>query len=148
MNKYIELFWTDITTFGGLWFYLFMAVFAWIIGNKQLTYQLLLAVAISLALIVLVRTFYYRERPKKEPHKNYIDRIYASSFPSLHAMRAVILPILFGMAYNNWLTWVLFSLIGLFILVSRHILKKHHPSDIIVGSILGGIVSYIVILLV
>ena len=100
---------------------------------------------------VLIRTFYFKPRPNKQQHVNYIDRIDASSFPSWHAARiffiALILIKFFTTSYYNLFSIILLSIASL-VSYSRIYLKKHDWTDILSGIILAIITLKIVIYLI
>lgn len=146
MKRCFRTFWSDTTSFGNLVFYLFLTLFAWLIGKVLLAQRLVICLVISYIVVIVVRSIYHKDRPKKEPYDGYFERIYASSFPSLHSMRAAVLIVLFGIEFSSWFAWLLFSAVAILILSSRYFLKKHHLSDIVAGFMIGLIISFVVVL--
>jgi PAP2 superfamily protein len=61
------------------------------------------------------------------------------SFPSGHATGAFAVATVFAQVYRDhpWVSWVSYGTAGL-IGVSRVVLARHYPSDVIVGSLLGN----------
>lgn len=106
-----------------------------------------------------IRLLYFKQRPKKQSFQGFFERIDASSFPSMHAARSVVLSagIWFLLresgiwfVVQEWVMinkdWLISLFLGMFILltgVSRVWLKRHYWSDIIVGWIIGTIVTIV-----
>jgi len=99
---------------------------------------------------ILLKMLIHRARPNNLDIEMFGIRSY--SFPSGHAFGSVIFYGLFAvmdMKYLNrpWnllisaLIWIVIFLIG----VSRVYLKKHYPTDVLAGWILGGISLAIVV---
>ena len=146
-NKYLDTIFRDITTFGGFVFYCITMLLALIFQEFTLLFQLLFGLFFTFIVIVLIRTFYFKNRPNKQEYDNFIDKIDASSFPSWHASRIVFLALIFNYFFNhntifnnndtkNYLT-LLFFITALLVAYSRIYLKKHDWKDILGGIVLG-----------
>ena len=133
----------DISSLGSLANYILFCVILLALQNYYLFKILVAGLIIIYLIVILIRTFYFKERPKKLSHHNYMERLDASAFPSLHAARIAFLGIVLANYYKNIFFSVLASLIVLGVLYSRIYLKKHDFSDVIVGVIVGIVVSYI-----
>jgi len=111
--------------------------------------MLLNKLAIGLVLmqsaVIIIRTFYFKERPNKYPYKSYIERIDASSFPSLHSARITFLAIAFMNYYNEMIFSILLAALAVIVMYSRIYLKKHDLKDVLAGAILGAIVYFAVV---
>ncbi|MFH1400541.1 MAG: phosphatase PAP2 family protein [Nanoarchaeota archaeon] len=100
--------------------------------------RLALALAISFAVVLLLRIVLFRKRPQPKRHHSFIERVQASSFPSAHASRAgtfaamavVYLP-------AAWMAVTLIFCVG--ICASRIILRKHHLLDVVAGAAIGTV---------
>lgn len=87
---------------------------------------------------ILVRILYFKERPEKKQYNNILEKIDASSFPSMHASRATILLITLSTYFNFELKITTFlTLIWGTILYARIHKKRHDYKDIIGGTLLG-----------
>ncbi len=148
MQEVIDKIWKETTHFGSLWFYSFLVALMFILGEKILSFQLLVGFVLSYLIIVCIRVVYYKERPNKQTYKRFIEKIYASSFPSLHSIRGAMLFIFFSLYYNTLLVSLLFLILSLTIFASRYFLKKHYVSDIVAGAIIGFLLSYGIILII
>ncbi|MEK6818538.1 MAG: phosphatase PAP2 family protein, partial [Nanoarchaeota archaeon] len=101
---------------------------------------------LSLILIYLItfaiRFIYYKPRPKKQSHKNLLEKLDASSFPSMHSARITLLCLIFTSVYLNLYSVLLSALLILLVSYSRIYLKKHYFSDLVGGVILGILVYF------
>ena len=134
----------EITFLGGILFYLIVS-FLFLYFQKQDIFLKLILALISVYLITaIIRMFYFKNRPKKLNHSNFLEKLDASSFPSIHAARATLLFILFSLINLEklFLIAIMFLLL-LSVYYSRIYLKKHDIIDILGGIILGILVSLI-----
>lgn len=131
----------DLKALGGLPFYLIITLVFLIMQDFYATFALFFGLIVSFIVTIGIRMFYFKERPKKVKYNNWIQKIDASSFPSLHTMRAVIL----GIILMTLISTPLFSMLGvaciLLVAYSRVKLKRHHLSDVIGGLFLGVVIG-------
>ena len=126
----------DFTAFGNPLILFILS--ALVLGlDKNLIYIL-----IGLIFIELVsrgiRIFYYKDRPRKEAHNNFLEKLDASSFPSIHSARSsFIFLVLYSL--TNYPANLLFILLFLIVGFTRIMLKKHYLIDVLFGFIIGGI---------
>ena len=146
-NKYLDAIFRDITTFGGFVFYCLIMLLALIFQEFTLFFKLLFGIIFTTIVIVLIRTFYFKNRPNKQEYGNFIDKIDASSFPSWHTAKIVFLALIFNYFFShnnifnnndtqNYLT-LLFFITALLVAYSRIYLKKHDWKDVVGGIVLG-----------
>ena len=89
--------------------------------------------------------FYFKDRPRKQTFSNILERIDASSFPSLHAARVTFLGgSLIYFFKNHLVTFLIMFFIGI-VFYTRILLKKHDWIDIIAGLFVGLAVTAFVI---
>ncbi len=141
MNKTIQtaldVAFRDITTFGGAIFYLTFVLVLFLVDQKNLSFTLLAGFISTLVITVIIRLLYFRERPRKQEFHNILERLDASSFPSLHAGRAVFLAGV-GISYSPSLLFTLLCIVaGALIIYSRIHLKKHDWIDVLGGIVVG-----------
>ena len=142
----------DISALGGLPFFFIMAVLIILSTPATLrlaaTLMLFLGLAACFAIVALIRFIWFKERPQPVEHKNLWQRIDASSFPSLHTMRAAFLGTVFIVLakFSPWMiaAALLFTLAVAWARVRK---KRHHVIDVVVGAILGIIVAVIALVL-
>lgn len=137
-------FFRDFTALGSLWFYLIAILIFLIIKNYSIFIKLLIGLLLIYAVVIFIRTFYFKNRPKRYSYDSYIEKLDASSFPSLHSARAAFLSMILMNLFGN----IIFSifivvLIGI-VAYSRIYLKKHDLKDVLAGIILGVVVYFIV----
>lgn len=139
-----EDFFRDVTALGSLWFYLIAMLIFLIAKNYKIFTKLLFGLVSIYLVVILIRTFYFKERPKKYPHTSYIEKLDASSFPSLHSARAAFLSIILINFFNNVIFSVFFVALAALVAYSRIRLKKHDLGDIF-GGIVVGMLAYFVV---
>ena len=133
-----RLLW-KVVTFGGyaeLWGVVYLTLLLWPGGiTRPLGARLLAAEILCLAILIPLRYMFRRERPTPKkpgpvpiPWERY-------SFPSSHALRsqsaAVVLAVSFPML------WFVSVPLALLVGWSRVPLRRHFPSDVLVGTIVG-----------
>ena len=139
-----DIVFQDITSLGSLVFFLFIAVFFFTWGEYFLFSKLIIVLVLSYIIVILIRTFYHKDRPKKQKYSSYIERIDSSSFPSLHTTRVSALFFLVWWQIDKVLIGILFLLVFLAVAVSRIVLKKHDYIDVVAGAILGFVLAVLV----
>lgn len=132
LTEYIE----GITFLGSTCFYAILVLFFLSINNYPFSLTLVIGYLLSLMIAIIIRIFYFKERPKKRDFKNIFEKLDASSFPSLHSMRIFVLVILLG-SLTNIYTLILYFLIGILVGISRIKLKHHDFLDVSSGFIIG-----------
>jgi membrane-associated phospholipid phosphatase len=135
-------FWKIISFFGGIIISCMVLILMFFL-DLGLFYKLLFIYLISHLIVVFIKLFYFKARPLKVKYKNIFMKIYASSFPSLHAIRVFILAYFLTLYYFN-LFFIFYWILAFLVCYSRIILKKHYFIDVLVGGILGLVLSFII----
>jgi len=143
MQRLLKKFFEEVTFLGGALFYLlFICLFLF---NKQYFFMIILITGLFFiySIMFIIRLFYFKPRPKKMGYNNFLEKIDASAFPSVHSARVVFL-FIFLFFYFRENSLLILSSFVLMILVfcSRLFLKKHDFIDIF-GGIILGIISFI-----
>ncbi len=134
----------DISSLGSLFAYLLITIFFIIQKEYDLFGKLAIGLIAIYIIIITIRSIYFKDRPKKYLYSSFIERLDASSFPSLHTTRISFLSILLMSYTNNYiLSASLLTLIGL-VAYSRVYFKKHDLLDVFAGIVLGIVVYLIV----
>jgi membrane-associated phospholipid phosphatase len=142
-NPIHELF-RDLTALGSMLFTTLGVVILFVLGQIQLVKQLVIGLAGVYIVGIGIRHVYFKERPQQLAHSNWVEKIYASSFPSIHSMRIWLFVVVFSTLFQNgWVTVVLIS-VGTLVAYSRLYLKKHDLIDIAVGTIIGAGIGFLV----
>ena len=143
-NKLIQYLFHKILSesscLGNVIFYLFFICLQFVIGEKLLSFKLVIALIVSYLIIVPIRLLYYKDRPIQQQYNNWFEKIESSSFPSMHATRIIFIALFFINYYKNIFVTILFVILTLIIGSSRIYLKKHFLSDVIVGYFIGIII--------
>ena len=145
MNTLKTNFVQDVGALGALPFFLLIISFLYILNQNIFALQLLLAIVLCHLLTYLIRWIYHKDRPAPQKYHSLVEKIDASSFPSLHAMRAMTF-FVFGIVHVPSL--IAYSLFGTYLFCisfSRHYLHKHDAIDILGGIFIGGIISFLII---
>lgn len=142
-HKFIHMLFRDITTFGGQIFYALILICTLALQEYSLFWMLLWGNIISIVVVVLTRTFYFKPRPNKQTFSNWLEKMDASSFPSLHSARiwfiALLLIEFFKYAFPITTIFILLATVTSY---SRIYLKKHDWADVVAGLLLAGILFY------
>lgn len=138
-------FFEEITFFGSISLYLFLIIFLYILGKPDYSIKIILALLIIYSLTFIIRLFYFKARPEKVKYSSFIEKIDASSFPSVHAARITVLALLlFFYSTINYYLIALTILVWFLTIYSRFYLKKHDATDLI-GGIALGVLTFIII---
>lgn len=140
INKYLKELFRDLTSFGGFLFYAILILFFFLSKNFVIALQLFVGILFIYAIIVSIRLFYFKERPKRVYYRNIVEKIDASSFPSIHSARIVFLALVLIYNFDNTLlTNILIALVAIVACYSRIYLKKHDYADVFGGVIVGSV---------
>ena len=135
-------FFRDSSALGSLLFYCFLLMFLFLIKEFYLFKRLFFGFVLIYAATILIRTFYFKERPKRFNYNSYIEKLDASSFPSLHASRITFLSISLMNYFKNIYLYFGLSVLALLVCYSRVYLKKHDFADVIAGVVFGVGIYY------
>ena len=144
MKRQKDDFFRDLTTFGSLWFYIFIALVFLIQKNYGVLKKLITGFVLIYLIVVAIRSFYFKNRPKKYSYSSYLERLDAASFPSLHSARAVYLSMILIDFFNNAVFSAFMVILAVIVSYSRIYLKKHDLKDVSAGFVVG-IVAYFVV---
>ncbi|MBI4139463.1 phosphatase PAP2 family protein [Candidatus Woesearchaeota archaeon] len=138
---------TDGTGLGGLPIYGIVTILFFVTGYELRSYQLASGFIIFYCSTMLIRYFYFKKRPKEELYTTTVQKLDASSFPSLHASRVTTLTLITASFYENTAVTILLIISAAAICWTRIVLRRHDIIDVSGGIILGmlttGIVLYI-----
>ena len=146
VQKKLDDLFRDLTSFGSAGFFALVLLLTLFL-NGSLFIDLLMGFIITLAVVVIIRSIYFKDRPHKQDFHNFIEKIEASSFPSLHSARITFLALTFSYYFSNRFVSVFCILITTLVIYSRIHIKKHDWVDVIAGMILGGLVFWLVSLI-
>jgi membrane-associated phospholipid phosphatase len=147
-SRLIKEFIEECSAFGSFPFFLFLIGLFFLIGQVKLGIWLIIGLILSFAIIIVIKLFYFKERPLKKEHKNLFEKIEASSFPSLHSWRIVMILVFLSYYYKSVYLTIFLGIVTVIVLFSRKYLKKHFWIDIVFGALFGLIMSWLIIWLV
>lgn len=145
-RKHLDSIFRDFTTFGGAPFFGLVMLFALLFWQVDLFWRLLFGFVFTALVTIIIRKFYFKERPHHEEHHNTLEKLDASSFPSLHTARTAFLALTFGFLFPGLLPGLVLAVLAVFTAFSRIYLRKHDWWDLLGGLVLG-IVTYGIILI-
>ncbi len=143
LEKHINEFFRDITSIGGLWSYLILILFAFLMAGQMPAVQLSAALIIIYVIAIIIRLVHFKDRPVHELHTTILERVDASSFPSIHAARATALAHLLSRQLPE--ATILLTGIAVLVCASRIYLRKHYIVDVAGGVALGIITAVAVV---
>ena len=134
---------------GDSWFWLAGLLLAWLLGNdywKTLALVMIAAILITAVIVFIVKFSVRRRRPEGQWGQFYRSTD-PHSFPSGHAVRAVMLavitlglgPLWLGLALCIWAPLVAFA---------RVAMGVHYFSDVMAGMLLGLLIGVVVLVVV
>jgi|TARA_B100001971_G_C18220392_1_gene556727 membrane-associated phospholipid phosphatase len=144
LNTALYNFFEQITHLGGLIFYIVILGLCLFLNLIQLFINLLISLFMIMLIASFIKFLYFKERPKKLQKDNFLQRLNASSFPSIHTMRMISLVFWFSEFFKNVYITIYFSIIALFVIYSRLYLKKHYFIDIIGGFIIATVANMLI----
>lgn len=99
----------------------------------------------------VIKLLFYKPRPIPQPFHNRLQKIDASSFPSVHTTNASVVGIIWSRRWHQSMKWGWDSLLIVPLIVavvwtcaaialSRIALDKHYPIDVLSGMLLGVLI--------
>src|SRR3989338_8374311 len=112
LEKYKNDFFRDLTSFGGTYFFIFAIILFLLLNEIRIFKILLIGLFLTYIISFVIRIFYFKNRQNKEKYTNFIMKIDASSFPSVHSMRAIFMAIIISKFFANPIMIILNILIS------------------------------------
>jgi len=137
-------FWRDLTSLGSMWFYSILMILFLILRNYVVFNKLLIGFVLIYLITIIIRATHFKNRPRKYSYANFIEKLDASAFPSLHATRSGFLFMILVKYFNNLFVSIILFVLLIVVSYSRIYLKKHDIRDVSVGVGLGVVVYVIV----
>ena len=134
---------------GDSWFWLVGLGVVWWLGTeywKRLALTLIIAILLAALVVFIIKFTVRRRRPEGKWGKIY-RKTDPHSFPSGHAVRAVMLAVVTMGLGSLWLGLILLiwaPLVGL----ARVAMGVHYLSDVLAGMILGLVMGVLILLIV
>ncbi len=128
---------TSISKLGSIQLYLIILGTSYFLQEELFFKFLLFGIILMTGIAIPIRYFLFKERPKREKYSNCIEKIKASSFPSMHSARFSFLIISSYIIFKNFELTAFLSSIYFIICFHRIYSKKHDIFDIFGGIILS-----------
>ena len=141
---YLDTAMRDITALGTVPYHAIFLVFLLLFSQYGLFYTVLLGEILVYVISVFLKLAFFKNRPQRMGHENILEKIEASSFPSVHTARIFFVSILLMLRINNLMVAAFLLLLSLFVAYSRIYLKKHYFVDVLAGAALGSVLGYVV----
>ncbi|KHO47365.1 MAG: hypothetical protein QT00_C0002G0015 [archaeon GW2011_AR5] len=133
----------DTGAYGSFIFYIAAAAIFLMLGDITFAANLLASLMTVTIIVMFFRLAYRKPRPgmKKKKHKMIYEAIDSSSFPSIHAARAVMI----SAAIFTKMPFLLplLALAVLSVCASRIYFRRHDMTDIFAGLALGFILGFV-----
>jgi len=142
--KILRVLFGQLTQFGGLVFYVAVLGLLLLLNQMRIFLALLASLVACMGLAVLIRSFYFKARPERMKHSNFLERMDASSFPSIHSMRSVSLAFWLSVYFGSSLIAVYLVSLAVLVILSRIILKKHDVSDVFFGMVFSLAINLLI----
>lgn len=137
----------DMKAFGGLPLFCLMIVLSYALGYQQLSWQLVIGIVLAYVVTTSGRIFLFKRRPDGQVYKNFLQKIDAGSFPSLHSMRAAVLATILVVFFDNTFVDVLAVIIVTSVATIRVVQKRHFVIDVIAGALAGVVIALVAVFL-
>lgn len=134
----------EITSLGGNIFYVVVVLLFLVLWSYDVFNQLFFGIILIYFVILVIKLFYFKERPVKYNYSNFMEKIEASAFPSVHAARGAFLAAVLIGHFGNLIISVILAIMAVLVAYSRISLKKHDLNDVIGGIVLGILVYFLV----
>lgn len=139
----------EMSVFGSYVTYILVALVFLALGKIEQVLQLAAAIALFYAIVFPIRTIFFRDRPKKEPHYDLISKFTANTLISIHSARALMLASVITAYFSYKPAFIAFSILAVgMVCISRFLLGKHRPIDIAAGLLVGAGISLFILALV
>jgi len=126
-----NIIWKIITQMWSVFFMIVpVSIFFFITKNYFVTATLILLLILTDGAASLIKLVYFKDRPKKMDYKNIIQRLLASSFPSIHSSRTFSV-FLYSVIILGGLYSGIFFVYFLLVAISRIVLQKHFLHDVL-----------------
>jgi len=140
-TRYVNDFFRDMTGLGSGYIIGGFGLIFLLLGQVDNFFRVMFILFATYGLSAVVRLIYFKERPAKQKYSDFIGRIDASSFPSVHTGRVVSTGMLLYGILPELLSLIV--LVGGIVMYSRIHLKKHDLMDVMGGILLGGVVFWL-----
>ncbi|MEM4711043.1 MAG: phosphatase PAP2 family protein [Candidatus Woesearchaeota archaeon] len=133
----------QITELGSMTIIIVFAIIL-IFLNKELAKRTILGIIGVVIISYSIKMIFFKNRPIRQSTDTLIEKIDASSFPSVHAARITVITFWLIIYFNNTYFRAFTIFIWMIVIYSRVYLKKHYWIDVIGGAIISLIINTII----
>ena len=126
-----------ISALGTSIFLILLVIASFLAGQEALSLKLLAGLVFVLVTVFPLKWAFHKERPDKQGHRNWIERLDASTFPSAHSARSAAAFVILSAFFSKLSLSIFILAISLLISYSRVYLERHYWKDIVVGYLMG-----------
>lgn len=140
MNAFVDGLIRDVSALSSVPSYLLVTFLFFFLDS---TFFLILCFGFLLSFLVtaVTRVLYFKQRPVRQSFSTVLEKIDASSFPSLHTMRATILFLTTTLFVQNPFLQGSFLFVIPLVGAARMLLKKHDFVDVMGGFFFGVLIT-------
>lgn len=136
----------EMSVFGSYVTYAFVAAVFLLASHLKQFYQLLVAILILYAIVFPIRMLFFKDRPKKESHHDWISKFTANTLISVHSARALILASVIMAYFGFKPAFIALGALAVgMVAVSRYLLRKHRIEDIAIGLLVGAGIALLIL---
>ncbi len=131
----------EMTALGGTAFYAVLTLYLALAGKTWHALAVFAAYLASVVPAALFRIVYFKPRPEAREFTTFFGKLWASAFPSLHAMRAFMYAVMFGSWLGSRAALAAFLALAALVGWSRTRLKMHDWVDVSAGAAMGVVLG-------
>lgn len=133
----------DLGAYGGFPFYGLLILLFSLLRDFAFALDLAVSLVAVSVIVILIRLAHFKPRPgqKKKKYDILYERVDNSSFPSIHAARAVMLS--FALFSKASVLLPLLVLLTLIVFASRLHFHRHDWTDVAAGAVIGLVLGWI-----
>lgn len=135
----------EITALGGTAFYAVLTLYLTLAGKTGYALAISAAYIASVVPAAFFRIIYFKPRPEAREFTTFFGKLWASAFPSLHAMRAFMYAVMFGSWLGSRAALAAFLALAALVGWSRVRLKRHDWVDVAAGAGMGVVLGMAVL---
>src|SRR3989344_5389470 len=129
-ERHKDNFWHEITSFGGYVFPFLVFLTFLALGNYDFAKKYFIGIILIYIVAFALRLIFFKPRPDKFKYDNFLEKLDASSFPSLHAARATFVFLMLSDFMQNTYFSILAAVLVLLTCYSRIRFKRHDWKDV------------------
>jgi len=131
----------DMTSLASIPFSALLIILFSLLGHWDYALLFFAGNVFVLSIPYIIRLFYFKRRPDKTKYDGILQKIDASSFPSVHSARAFFSAYALSIFFETHIISVFLFLLAGFVSYTRIYLKRHDEIDALCGALLGMLIG-------